>query len=84
MTTGRAGCGRDNDYIDQGQSMSVHAMGTDFAAPESSATGRSARIGRWLLAGAAVAMLASGALLWWRHGASIFGEYALAALAWCF
>jgi hypothetical protein len=42
------------------------------------------RGGLWLAAGAAGLLVAAGLLMWSRHGAAVFGEYALAALAWCF
>lgn len=45
----------------------------------------SGRIFAIALGGSAVLMLlGSGGLLWWRHGAAIFSEMALAGLAWCF
>jgi hypothetical protein len=28
--------------------------------------------------------LGAGGLLWWRHGAAVFSDYVLGALAWCF
>jgi len=42
------------------------------------------RGGRRLLVAAAALLVAAGLLMWARHGAAVFGEYALAALAWCF
>ena len=39
-----------------------------------------------LLAGAAVVLclVAAGLLLWSQHGAAVFSDTVLAALAWCF
>ena len=45
---------------------------------------RTSRSG-WTLIAAAVALLvAAGLLLWSRHGAAVFSDTVLAALAWCF
>jgi hypothetical protein len=40
--------------------------------------------GRILIAGAILCLVASGGLLWWRHGASVFSDLVLAGLALCF
>lgn len=37
-----------------------------------------------LVAGAAMLLVAAGALLWWSRGPSVFAELALSAFAWCF
>jgi hypothetical protein len=37
-----------------------------------------------LLAGAVVCLVASGGLLWWRYGGSVFNDLVLSPLAWCF
>ncbi|HZH52493.1 MAG TPA: hypothetical protein VEZ16_11510 [Microvirga sp.] len=39
---------------------------------------------RMLIAGAVLCVVASGGLLWWRYGASVFNDLVLAGLAWCF
>ena len=31
-----------------------------------------------------LSLMAAGGLLWYRHGAAVFSDYAFAALAWCF
>ena len=35
-------------------------------------------------AAAALCLVGAGLLLWWRHGAAVFSDTVLAALAWCF
>jgi hypothetical protein len=40
--------------------------------------------GRMLIAGAVLCLVASGGLLWWRYGGSVFNDLVLAGLAWCF
>ena len=45
---------------------------------------RPGRLAPLLLAGAGLAFVAAGSLLWWRHGAAVFTDFAVAALAWCF
>lgn len=40
--------------------------------------------GRVLLGSSLLLALAAGGLLWWRHGAAVFGSYVVATLAWCF
>jgi hypothetical protein len=45
---------------------------------------RLARTVPLLFAGAGFLFIAAGGLLWWRNGASVFTDMALAALAWCF
>jgi hypothetical protein len=40
--------------------------------------------GRGLIVAAIVCVVASGGLLWWRYGGSIFNDMVLAGLAWCF
>ncbi len=37
-----------------------------------------------IAAAAALCLMGAGLLLWWRHGASVFSDTVLAALAWCF
>jgi hypothetical protein len=37
-----------------------------------------------ILATAALCLVGAGLLLWQRHGASVFNDTVLAALAWCF
>jgi hypothetical protein len=61
-------------------------MPLDLAAqPEKTeAPPRPARIAPLLFAGAGLLFIAAGGLLWWRNGASVFTDMALAALAWCF
>jgi hypothetical protein len=45
---------------------------------------RSRGLARVLLSLAGLFFLGAGALLWWRHGAAVFSDYVLGALAWCF
>jgi hypothetical protein len=40
--------------------------------------------GRLLIAGAVLCLVASGGLLWWRFGASVFSDLVVAGLAMCF
>ncbi len=40
--------------------------------------------GRLLIVGAVLCFVASGGLLWWRYGASVFNDLVLAGLALCF
>ena len=40
--------------------------------------------GRVLIAGAILCLVASGSLLWWRHGGFVFSDLVLAGLALCF
>ncbi|MCB5175614.1 MULTISPECIES: hypothetical protein [Microvirga] len=52
---------------------------------ETEQAGRSERwSGGALIAGAALCLVASGGLLWWRYGGSVFNDLVLAGLAWCF
>ena len=37
-----------------------------------------------LFAGAALCLVASGGLLWWRYGGAVFNDMVVATLAWCF
>jgi hypothetical protein len=37
-----------------------------------------------LFAGAALCLVASGGLLWWRYGGEVFNDLVLTTLAWCF
>ena len=37
-----------------------------------------------IVAAAALSLVGAGLLLWWRHGAAVFNDTVLAALAWCF
>jgi hypothetical protein len=50
---------------------------TRSAAPPS-------RAGALLLGLGGLALVATGALLWWKNGAAVFTDTVLAALAWCF
>ena len=53
--------------------------------PRTEQAGRPQRLsGRILIAGAVLCLVASGGLLWWRHGASVFSDLVLADLALCF
>jgi len=45
---------------------------------------RTSRSGRLLVAVAVAFFIAAGLLLWGRHGAAVFSDTVLAALAWCF
>jgi hypothetical protein len=56
----------------------VHEPAKTEASP------RPARLAPLLLIGAGLAFVAAGGLLWWRHGATVFTDFAVAALAWCF
>lgn len=40
--------------------------------------------GRALIAAAILCFVASGGLLWWRYGASVFNDLVVAGLALCF
>jgi hypothetical protein len=42
------------------------------------------RAGALLLGLGGLALVATGALLWWTNGAAVFTDSVLAALAWCF
>jgi hypothetical protein len=54
----------------------------DDSVPQAPITGRGLAFG---LVGAAIAMaVASGGLLWWRHGGAVFSDMVMAGLAWCF
>ena len=59
-------------------SLENEAEGT--AAPDA----RAAPSGRWLLAGAGLALAAAGLMLWARDGETVFASHLLSALAWCF
>lgn len=41
-------------------------------------------IGRVLIAGAVLCVVAAGLLLWSSHGPVVFNELVVSALAWCF
>ena len=41
-------------------------------------------VARLLLVLGGLFVVAAGGLLWFRHGAAVFSDYASAALAWCF
>lgn len=43
---------------------------------------RRTRLG--LVAGAVLCLIASGGLLWWRYGGTVFNDLVLSPLAWCF
>jgi hypothetical protein len=45
---------------------------------------RTSRSGRLLVALAVAFLIAAGLLLWGHHGAAVFSDTVLAALAWCF
>jgi hypothetical protein len=45
---------------------------------------RSNRRALIVTAAAVLCLVGAGLLLWSRHGASVFGDTVLAALAWCF
>lgn len=64
----------------------IEAMPLDLAAPadQPEASPRPARTAPLLFAGAGLLFIAAGGVLWWRNGASVFTDMALAALAWCF
>ena len=51
---------------------------------ETQASARPFGLGSLLLGLAGLFLSAAGVLLWWRHGAAVFTEYALSAMAWCF
>ncbi len=53
-------------------------------ADRASGIERTSRSGRVLVASAVAFLVAAGLLLWWRHGAAVFSDTVLAALAWCF
>jgi hypothetical protein len=40
--------------------------------------------GSMLIGAAILCIVASGGLLWWRYGGSVFNDMVLAGLAWCF
>jgi hypothetical protein len=45
---------------------------------------RSGRPALLVAGAAALSLVAAGLLLWWQHGAAVFSDTVLAALAWCF
>jgi hypothetical protein len=45
---------------------------------------RPSRPAMLVAAAAALCLVGAGLLLWWRHGAAVFSDTVLAALAWCF
>jgi hypothetical protein len=45
---------------------------------------RASRAALLVVAAAALCLVGAGLLLWSRHGAAVFGDTVLAALAWCF
>jgi hypothetical protein len=45
---------------------------------------RSSRPALLVSVAAALCLIGAGLLLWWRHGAAVFSDTVLAALAWCF
>ena len=47
-------------------------------------TRRSSRRALLVSVAAALCLIGAGLLLWWRHGAAVFSDTVLAALAWCF
>ncbi len=57
-----------------------------FAAEEKGhdAARRSARPALIVTAAAALCLVGAGLVLWSRHGALVFNDTVLAALAWCF
>jgi hypothetical protein len=42
------------------------------------------QIGRGLIVAGVLCLVASGGLLWWRYGGSVFNDMVLAGLATCF
>ena len=42
------------------------------------------RLALGIAAGAALCLVAAGALLWWKQGDAVFASMVTAALAWCF
>ena len=44
----------------------------------------SRRLGMVLLIGTCATLVAAGGLLWSRHGAAVFSDMVVAAIAWCF
>lgn len=58
-------------------------MPTEIAR-DSTETVRPTRTGLVLLGLTGLSFIAAGGLLWWRHGAAVFNDYVIAALAWCF
>lgn len=53
-------------------------------AHDSTDADRPARTVLILLGLTGLSFIAAGGLLWWRHGAAVFNDYVIAALAWCF
>jgi hypothetical protein len=45
---------------------------------------RPQRLAIGVAAAAALCLVAAGLLLWSRHGAAVFSDTVMAALAWCF
>jgi hypothetical protein len=45
---------------------------------------RSRRLAFGIAVAAALCLVAAGLLLWSRHGAAVFSDTVMAALAWCF
>jgi hypothetical protein len=59
-------------------------MPVDLTAPRDKPAARPPRTAPLLFAFGGLALVATGAMLWWRNGAAIFTDTVLAALAWCF
>lgn len=59
-------------------------MPTEIARESPHAPVRPARTGLILLGLTGFSFIVAGGLLWWRHGAAVFNDYVIAALAWCF
>lgn len=62
----------------------IEVMPTEIVRESLHAPIRPTRIGVVLLGLTGVFFIAAGGLLWWRHGAAVFNDYVIAALAWCF
>jgi hypothetical protein len=59
--------------------MSVAAERRDLEAER-----RPSRAPLLVTAAAVLCLVGAGLLLWGRHGAAVFGDTVIAALAWCF
>jgi hypothetical protein len=80
----RFGRGGRASYI-RGMQSKPGPMPIGIAARhDKTAEARPSRAGALLFGIGGLALVATGALLWWRNGAAIFTDTVLAALAWCF
>jgi hypothetical protein len=59
-------------------------MAPTLHSAQSPVPDRAPGVGAALIVGAAVLLVAAGALLWWSRGPAVFAELALSAFAWCF